>query len=190
MLVSDSGQNIYAPQEIAKFLAHNTKSADPKAYEEMGILFSSQKAAVLTAALQAKNAKLQIKVMEIKLLPEVLRMTEARSNAIAVESLDGFSLVFTWLCYFWSLLMFLIWINLVCSCRDSFGEALKFTQITRFEHTLCDYWMVYGQSSVSSVLPCLLEVAVCATMRSCALEVSAGESQPLTALNSGRLGPD
>ncbi|CAK9000249.1 unnamed protein product [Durusdinium trenchii] len=142
MLVSksESDECGLAPLQVGQFMATNTKDANPEVYKQMAILFSSQHAAVITAVLQSKNAKLQVKVMEIKVKPEVLRKT----------------------------------------------EVLKFTQITRFESTLCDHWLVNGPGQGSAVLPLLLDLAVFATTRVCMMEISAGDPQPLTALNSGR----
>ena len=80
MLVSksESDECGLAPLQVGQFMATNTKDANPEVYKQMAILFSSQHAAVITAVLQSKNAKLQVKVMEIKVKPEVLRKTEVR----------------------------------------------------------------------------------------------------------------
>eukprot|EP00913_Durusdinium_trenchii_P033810 g31649.t1 len=90
MLVSksESDECGLAPLQVGQFMATNTKDANPEVYKQMAILFSSQHAAVITAVLQSKNAKLQVKVMEIKVKPEVLRKTEALYRSLGYQYLE------------------------------------------------------------------------------------------------------
>ena len=76
-LLLQSGQSM-SPFVVADMVAHNTKFADKEVFSDAQILFTDLRAAMLTACLKAKDAKLKVTILELHIPPSLLRQTQAR----------------------------------------------------------------------------------------------------------------